>query len=323
MNVPPPPPQADVEMASVAPTQVSGFGTQPVKQEVVTTLVARKGKAKKRVTLDNIPSASLEGVTTNGFGHHGGGLSAPNSSIGLAPPPISPAGMMGGINMGIPSQLPPAPSPSTSGHIQPMSNNVTPAFGSLPSSAILHSQNVTPSLGGSQGFQWSSQQTPRGEIIDLTTYGEPVDPTVAPMSMSMSMGGGTGDVPMVDSLDTPSTPVRGGKGKASAAGADVNGKAPKARTLGGDKVKEDIGPVRVLCPAGGVDINEWSAAGEGGNRGGGAGGRMLAAPDVKSVVVARIEGTDEVLEGTNDDSGSESFVSFRLLRSALIGLDGA
>ncbi|KZT35016.1 WD40 repeat-like protein [Sistotremastrum suecicum HHB10207 ss-3] len=288
VNVPPP---ADVEMAHV-PQASTGFGSQTIKQEVVTTLVARKGKAKKRVTLDNIPSA---GVTTNGFGHHG--LSAPNSAIGMAPPPISPA-MMGSINMGIPSQLPPAPSPSMTSHIPPHSNNVTPAFGSMPSQGLLHSQNVTPSLGGQQQpFPWSSQHTPRGEIIDLTAYGEPADPTVA--------GGGT-DAPMVDSLDTPTTPVRG-KNKGSA-GVDANGKAPKPRTLGGDKAREDMGPVRVLRPAGGVDVNEWRAAAHAAG-GGHEGVRLLAAPDLKSLVVAKIEGTDEVLEGSNDDATKPSEVT--------------
>ncbi|KAG6899851.1 hypothetical protein C0993_006195 [Termitomyces sp. T159_Od127] len=112
------------------------------------------------------------------------------------------------------------------------------------------------------------------------------------------------DVP-IDSLDTPAIDGRPGKRKASVLDLLDDGKQVKARTLGGDRVRDHVVVKEIVhhgAKRGGMDVLNA--------RGGQEEGPSLPIPPLLTVLNTRVEGTDEVFEARNSETDDPTEVIF-------------
>ncbi|KAG6828889.1 hypothetical protein H0H87_000477 [Tephrocybe sp. NHM501043] len=110
------------------------------------------------------------------------------------------------------------------------------------------------------------------------------------------------DVP-IDSLDTSIS--RAGKRKASALDLPDDGKQVKARTLGGDRVRDHV-PVKEIA-------YQSTGRGPGNDTSGVWGGQVvsrLPVPALLTSLSAEIEGCDDIFEGRNSEDNSPTEVMF-------------
>ncbi|KAG6840432.1 hypothetical protein C0991_006744 [Blastosporella zonata] len=165
---------------------------------------------------------------------------------------------------------------------------------------------AVPSASSSNGVAGSTSTAPISKRIHAVSSFPP--PSEQPFDVPDSWGHGMDiDVP-IDSLDTPMSPMhaRAGKRKASALDLPDDGKQVKARTLGGDRVRDHVA-VKEIAHRGtartagmdGVAV-VW----------GGQAGPSLPVPGLLNSLTAEIEGSDDVFEGRNTEDDSPTEVMF-------------
>ncbi|KAG5638012.1 hypothetical protein H0H81_002280 [Sphagnurus paluster] len=175
--------------------------------------------------------------------------------------------------------------------------NLTTRVGAIPSAGISASAPIPRRASLAKDAPMSTAQPPSTSTNSFPLPSE--QPFDAPDSwsrhadVSMDL-----DVP-IDSLDTPASPMQArGKRKANAV-IDLTdeGKPAKARTLGGDRIREHV-PVKEIGVVEGVAVPvAW----------GGQAGPSLSVPPLLTSLTAEIEGSDDLFEGKNseDDAPSE------------------
>lgn len=186
------------------------------------------------------------------------------------------------------------------------------AGGSVPSAAIspgISSANVPTSSLLGVGTEMNIKlppippmQSSRAPSSKTATAHQFLEST---MDVDFEMGGGDMDMDVpINSLDTSGGTSSKGKRRASdlAFGDDAAAKVPKARTLGGDRVRETPGAlpeVREIRER--IGPSTWMGGGSG------AEGRLvLAVPTLKTFLECKVEDTSDVLEARNpEDGGSE------------------
>ena len=96
-----------------------------------------------------------------------------------------------------------------------------------------------------------------------------------------------------------------GKGKRKAGDMDMDMPRGRARTLGGDRVRE-VGPVREISVSeGGGGLSRLGGSGPTNVRSVGGRDYVLSVPSVKTYLSVRVEASEDVLEGSNFDDGSK------------------
>ncbi|KIJ51707.1 hypothetical protein M422DRAFT_203025 [Sphaerobolus stellatus SS14] len=265
-------PQPQQQVGFSAPTTVNGSG------EVVNQLVARRGgKNKKRIQptlVSGLPNAAAP--------------SQPYASQSMA-------------------------GPSHQGPGHPGSMVLSHGYGFDQGGGYDSSGNAIrlppppmQSAYGANAGSYGAPSHPHGSQWTSNSHGAPyVDSTspfyVPPPSQQddAMMGGGA---PSIDAYGPD-----GQKGKRKASDMDVDGPRTKARTLGGDRVRDASG-IQVKEINAGADIaDNWAVAGPARV----APANILSVPRVLSYLTVRVEDTrDDILEGNNYEDGRPSEVSF-------------
>ncbi|KAG6914965.1 hypothetical protein DXG01_014188 [Tephrocybe rancida] len=180
--------------------------------------------------------------------------------------------------------------------------NLTTQVGAVPSASTSASAN---GIAGPSGSTVPiSKRTHAPSAFPLPSE-QPFD---APDSWSRHTDVGMDvDVP-IDSLDTPASPMhaRAGKRKASAMDLPEDGKQVKARTLGGDRVRDHV-VVKEIAHHGsarGTAIDGVALAW------GGQAGPNLPVPTLLTSLSTEIEGSDDVFEGRNSEEDGLTEVIF-------------
>ncbi|KAF8588803.1 WD40 repeat-like protein [Ramaria rubella] len=291
---PPPPPQHDPHTMH---SQDDGFGANA-------HLVARRGKKRIKPTFVsslNSPSSHYDPSphvaypqsgpahsTMSGPGHPGTMLvnhgyeqayDISGNGIRLPAPPLQ--------GVSVPSLTNTASATISSGHPHYAHSHMQ----QQQSHHLHHSQWVPPSLPFPNNAHAGSAfyVPPPGQQMDMSRASSVEDDALGMM----------GGLPTIDAY---------GRGKRKASEMDVDMPRPKARTLGGDRVRE-VGPVRDI-PLG-EDGSGLSRVGGGGtNARGGGREHILSVPSVKTYLSARVEANEDVLEGSNFEDGRPTEVVF-------------
>ena len=160
-----------------------------------------------------------------------------------------------------------------------------------------HGQWIPPSLPFSNSSHVGSAfyVPPPGQAVDMSRSASAEDVTL-------------GGIPTIDAFGPDGKGA--GKGKRKAGDMDVDVLRTKARTLGGDRVRE-IGPVREIASE---DAPGPSELGLGASRSTNVrrvSGRehVLTVPSVKTYISVRVEGSEDILEGSNFEDGRECHAS--------------
>ena len=127
-------------------------------------------------------------------------------------------------------------------------------------------------------------------------------PGQSEMSRSSSAEDGMmGGLPTIDAYG----PEGKGKGKRKAGDIDMDAPRGRARTLGGDRVRE-VAPVReISLTQGGVGPSALGGSGAPNLRHASSRDHILSVPSIKTYLSVRVEGSEDILEGSNFDDGSK------------------
>jgi protein HIRA/HIR1 len=162
--------------------------------------------------------------------------------------------------------------------------------GHLAQPQIQHGQWIQPAAPYSNNVHGGSPfyVPPPGQGMDMSRSASVED---------VMMGG----VPTIDAYG----PEGKGKGRRKAGDGDGDGPRGRARTLGGDRVRE-VGPVREI-PLGQEGGGPMAVGGGGPTHVGSVSARehVLPVPSVKTYISVRVEGSEDVLEGSNFEDSSE------------------
>ena len=162
-----------------------------------------------------------------------------------------------------------------------------------------------PHLPQHQGHQMHHNQW----ISSSTSYsnnphaGSPfyVPPPGQAMDISRSSSAEDAAMPTIDAYG----PEGKGKGKRRNGDIDMDTPRGRARTLGGDRVRE-LGPVREISVGeGSGGLSRVDGSGATNVRSAGSRDYVFSVPSVKTYLSVRVEGSEDVLEGSNFDDGSK------------------
>lgn len=199
----------------------------------------------------------------------------------------------------------------------PLQSVAVPSLTNTASASLItgHSQYAHSHLQQQQAHQMQHGQWiqppapfpsngPTGSPFYVPPVGQGMDISRSASVEDVMMGG----LPTIDAYG----PEGKGKGKRKAGDVDVDVPRGRARTLGGDRVRE-VGPVREISQGQGGS-GPIAIGGSGATNVRNAGGRdyVLSVPSVKTYISARVEGTEDVLEGSNFEDGSKCAYLFFL-----------
>ncbi|KAF8490609.1 WD40-repeat-containing domain protein [Gautieria morchelliformis] len=298
---PPPPPRHQEEPHAMAVhSQDDGFGAGATMNGngEVNQLVARRGK--KRIKPTFVASLTSPSSQVGSYSHVSYPQPVPPQSTMAGPGHAGSVHLSQGYeqayDIGGNGIRLPAP---------PLQNLTAPnaASASIPSGHYVHPHHQ----------QQQAQQVPHEHW--LPPYPHVGSPFYVPPPASQTgyvsgapsaEDGMSGGLPTIDAYG----PDGKGKGKRKAGDMDLDMPKGRARTLGGDRVRE-VGPVREL-PLNEGDGGPSLTAGSGTPNFGSMGSRgdVLSVPSVKTYLSVRVETSEDILEGSNFDDGRPTEVLF-------------
>jgi protein HIRA/HIR1 len=187
----------------------------------------------------------------------------------------------------------------------PLQNLTGPTLANAASASISSGHYVHPHLQQQQAQQmahdhWVPPYSNTPQAGSPFYIPPPTGQTVYMSGASSAEDGMSGGLPTIDAYG----PDGKGKGKRKAGDMDLDMPKGRARTLGGDRVRE-VGPVREIFSSEGDD-GPSRRAGTGATSFGSMSsrGQVLSIPSVKTYLSVRVETSEDILEGSNFDDGS-------------------